>query len=127
MIRYYLIRNELGLECTLGTLFTWGGITFATLEKPWRDNKNFISCVPKGVYRVVRHNTEDYPNTWRLLSVPNREGILIHIGNYSRETKGCILIGLQYNSKTSISKSTKALEALNKELENQREWEIEII
>lgn len=125
-MRYHLLRNELGLECTLGTLFRWGGKTFTTLERPWKNNQSNLSCIPKGVYKVVRHNSSEFPNTWRLLSVPNREGILIHVGNYPQDTKGCILIGLEYASKTSIRSSRKALDLLNEELKDIDEWEIDI-
>lgn len=127
VIRYNLLRNNIGLECTLGVLFRFGDRVYTTLERPWKDNKKNTSCIPKGVYKVVRHNTHEYPNTWRLLNVPDREGILIHIGNYPQDTKGCILIGLEYASKTSIKYSKKALDLLNEELQKIDEWELEIL
>ncbi len=126
MIRYNLLRNDIGIDCTLGVLFKYGGATFTTLERPWKDNQQNISCIPKGVYNVVRHDTIEFPNTWRLLDVPNRVGILIHIGNFVQDTRGCILIGLEITSKTSIGKSKRALDLLNEELKGVDKWQIEI-
>lgn len=34
----------------------------------------------------------------RLLSVPGRDGILIHIGNFAEDSRGCILVGNYYPS-----------------------------
>lgn len=64
-----------------------------TLELPWRNNERMISCVPRGIYNAIPHNSAKWPNTWQILTVPNRTAILIHVGNYVRNTDGCILPG----------------------------------
>lgn len=69
------------------------GLSLYTLELPWRGNKNDVSCIPSGVYKVVHHSTKDYPDHYRLLNVDGRAGILIHAGNTISDIRGCILVG----------------------------------
>lgn len=64
-----------------------------TLELPWINNKPEVSCVPAGVYRCLPHNSAAHPGTWELQNVPNRSDILIHTGNFAKDSKGCILVG----------------------------------
>jgi hypothetical protein len=67
--------------------------TLFTLEPAWLNNQANISCIPTGVYLV---RWEDRPKHGRVLAlvyVPNREDILIHVGNYPKDTEGCILVG----------------------------------
>lgn len=64
-----------------------------TLELPWKSNTKNISCIPMGTYDCVPHNSARFKNIYRLLDVPGRSGILIHIGNYLKEIEGCILPG----------------------------------
>lgn len=109
-----------------------------TLELPWRDNKRNISCIPQGLYNVVPHNTNKYPKSYRLLNVPDREGILIHEGNfassvkfanrtYEPETKGCILVGFDINeSIPMVGKSQKCIDYLWKTIGEQN-FSIEVI
>ncbi len=97
-----------------------------TIELPWKNNQINISCIPQGLYNCIPHNSIDHPNTWRLLNVPNRESILIHIGNYatsyiknglekSSDTKGCILPGFGLDEETPmVQNSTKAMKYLHK-------------
>jgi hypothetical protein len=98
-----------------------------TLELEWKNNNPKVSCIPPGTYRVVPHGWEKdspvkYPRTWRLLDVPNRSDILLHIGNYVRNTLGCILpgMGMQITQKFSmVSDSGTAIEIMRREIGNQ--------
>ena len=64
-----------------------------TMEDAWKDNARNISCIPQGVYKVIRHTSPKYGNCFMVSNVPNRDYILIHAGNYATDTEGCILLG----------------------------------
>ena len=82
---------------------------FYTVEKPWRDNKPNISCVPCGKYRLVwMKTTTKVPaqfdgHTWYLvgdtvgIDDPDkaRSRCAIHIGNIEENVEGCIAPGLR--------------------------------
>lgn len=81
---------------TLGELTT-EGFNCKTLERPWRNNKNNISCIPKGEYLVKWTWSPKFMRyTYELQRVPNRTGIRIHKGNYFFSVEGCILLGDKY-------------------------------
>lgn len=67
--------------------------TCHTLELPWLDNKQQVSCIPMGTYDVVKRYSQRFDNHFHVRKVPNRSWILIHYGNYYRDTQGCILVG----------------------------------
>lgn len=71
-----------------------------SLELKWLDNKHEISCIPEGKYEVIKRQSEKYRNHFHVLSVPNRDMILIHSGNYAAgekpQTHGCILVGKEF-------------------------------
>jgi len=66
-----------------------------TNELAWKFNQKEISCIPEGCYIVKPHHSEKFGNCFKVLDVPNRSDILIHVGNTEKDTKGCILVGLQ--------------------------------
>lgn len=68
-----------------------------TLELPWNQNSSNISCIPEGVYDVSRSTSVNFGNCFRFASVRGRSGILIHAGNSIKDTRGCILVGLDAN------------------------------
>lgn len=84
------LQNEHG---TLGHLILKGFPLCATLEDPWNNNARNISCIPPGEYQCVPHSGARYQNVWRLENVPGRQVILIHQGNSTNDTRGCILVG----------------------------------
>lgn len=83
----------------IGELFVNGTFLCYTLELAWLWNQKDRSCIPPGVYRgFVR---TDHRDKWRvqLQGVPgDRQGIQIHIGNFPRDIKGCVLVGNSYSS-----------------------------
>ena len=67
--------------------------TLYTLELPWRDNHPTESCVQGGEYLCKKYPSEKFGERYILTGVPDRDGILIHPGNYPWNTEGCILLG----------------------------------
>lgn len=71
-----------------------------TLELPWRNNFNDISCCPEGSYtgRIrTDPSTDGRKLGWRieLNDVEARKNIQIHVGNSEGNTVGCILPGIK--------------------------------
>lgn len=62
------------------------------------------TAIPAGTYNVIVNLSprlkKRYP---RLVGVPNFDGILIHCGNDSGDTSGCILVGQKVDSPERIS------------------------
>lgn len=86
-------RKVSSANCTMGYLIANGQVICYTLELPWKDNKNDISCIPAGTYNgILRYDKTD---KWRiqLEKVPNRTGVQIHMGNFTTQIEGCILVG----------------------------------
>ena len=94
--RFFYNKNK-----TLGNLFLLKDdkllCMVKTLELPWRENKRKISCIPSGEYRVLVHQSPRFGWSLWLRDVPERSEILIHRGNYTTDTLGCILPGLMHD------------------------------
>lgn len=62
-----------------------------SIELPWLDNKQRVSCIPEGKYELTKRYSQRFG--WHLLvnNVVNRSYILIHAYNDAlKESKGCI-------------------------------------
>ncbi|GEJ44416.1 MULTISPECIES: DUF5675 family protein [unclassified Chryseobacterium] len=101
--------------CTMGYLIANGEVLCYTLELPWADNLNNISCIPIGTYSgILRYDKTD---GWRiqLENVPNRTGVQIHMGNYTNQIKGCVLVGTKAKvDNCSVQNSSGAYSKLKK-------------
>lgn len=81
---------------TLGEL-SFDDFNCKTLELPYRDNKQNISCIPKGTYTVKWSFSPKFMKyTYEILKVPNRSGIRFHSGSSFYDIKGCIILGTHY-------------------------------
>lgn len=93
---------------TQGILYI-GDELFYTIEKPWRNNVPYKSCIPEGVYEVEPFKRPNGQSVYRLWGpdydvyreesdIPARKTgrflILIHQANFEREVVGCIAPGL---------------------------------
>lgn len=89
-----------------------------TLELPYINNQNNISCIPTGRYKIVKHISPKFKLCFLIKNVKDRENILIHAGNYTKDTQGCILVGFKKQDNT-ILESRKALNYLLETLPNE--------
>lgn len=130
-------------KCTLGLLFA-GDLSLCTIERPWipaadpardRGGLKNLSCVPPGLYRLERHNSETHPLTYALvnheLDVVHYEGddhdpdedratCLLHVANYVHNVIGCIGPGTRAELDPKfgycVRESRKAMELLRRQL-----------
>jgi hypothetical protein len=81
------------------------GIPFAvTLERDWDHGSNRPSkgdkpgaCIPAGTYTCVRVDSPRFRDTFEVKGVPGRSFILLHKGNLADDSRGCILVGEQFD------------------------------
>lgn len=95
-----------------------------TVERPWLNNQENISCIPAGIYNFVSFNSPKHGWIWKALYVPNRTNIEIHIANKPQEVEGCIGLGLGYQGNMVID-SEAAIELMRKTI-GQSGFSVEI-
>jgi len=93
-----ILSREYNNIQTLGRLVLFEGskikLQLYTLELPDLGNQQNISCIPEGEYEVHRIYSPKFGKCFHLQAVPGRTEILIHKGNYNKDTHGCILVGM---------------------------------
>lgn len=101
-MNYYIIsyvRLEEDEKQTIGKGFIYDSETFDPvfefdgLELPWKNNEKRVSRIPEGSYDVIKHISPSFGQCFWIQNVPNRSEILIHKGNFNRDTKGCLIAG----------------------------------
>jgi hypothetical protein len=76
---------------TNGELFYDGSRICSTIELPWLDNQQSVSCIPEGRYELEKYFSEHLGNHLHLKAVAGRSMIMIHPANDAlRELRGCI-------------------------------------
>lgn len=98
MILTRQMRSEHGIFGTLHMPET----TYATLEHAYRVGDVYAPKLPEGEYLCVKgtHRLEGMNHsfeTFEVTNVPGHTGILFHVGNYNRDSNGCILLGSSYS------------------------------
>lgn len=109
-----------------GLLTTPEGRELYTLERPWRSNQPFVSCIPDGTYIIEPYDSPKFGKVYivsggtvnRFPSPHHvRSGILFHPANKVNELEGCIAPGMDINAHGVISKSRLACELLFTDLQ----------
>jgi hypothetical protein len=107
-------RHTLTPTSTLGDLYIDGKFFCRTLERPdvAQPGVTGAVCIPPGIYggsiAYFPHIKENAP---LLSGTEPRTGIFIHIGNYPKDSIGCILVGLS-QSRDFVGNSKEAFERL---------------
>ena len=96
-----LCRFVVKEKFTLGRLKIFnasGNLLFEcyTLELPYINNEKSISSIPANDYVCKLIVSPKFGFVFQVLNVVNRAKILIHKGNYTTDTHGCILLGSSY-------------------------------
>ena len=95
-----IIRERRSDHGTEGS-FHFPGFSCFTIELPWFDNRNNISCIPPGEYLTKLVTTPKHGLCFMLQGVKGRFTILIHSGNFAGDvlkgfrthSQGCLLLG----------------------------------
>ena len=118
------------------SLGTWGVIRHGqvpfvlTLERPWKDNAQHVSCIPAGRYRCRRIKSPKFGVTFEICDVPNRTSVLLHSGNTLDDTQGCILVGEEYAGTWDspyLASSQRGFNELLRYLEGATEFDLNIV
>jgi len=123
-MKWVLSRGNLPFQ-TPGCLYVFDGeysfFNCKTLELPWLDNQQNISCYPPGIYDVIKYKRPNGKWAFWVQNVPGRSGILFHAGTYIAtshpDSEGCTLVGFRYDDinddgEIDILDSQKALQML---------------
>lgn len=107
-------RKVKGASCTQGYILINGVVIAYSLELPDVNNQDYISSIPKGTYDAKIRT--DGAKGWRieLQDVPSRENVQIHVGNFTSEIEGCILIGTKVDLDNCNVTNTYRHEAMKK-------------
>lgn len=129
LIRLYTLKT-----CIIGQLSLFSSIMdrevlrVATLELPDRSNKPCVSCIPAGAYICKRFQSSKFGNTFEICNVPDRQGILFHVGNTWKSTKGCIILGKYVNlNQEYLCESKEAFNEFMQALKDVKEFNLEIL
>jgi hypothetical protein len=99
-------------SATQGVLLIDGVPFCLTLEREWALNARNMSCIPSGSYLCQKLESPKFGLTLWLKNVPERSGIIIHSGNTTSATRGCVLLGLQFGElggKPAVLHSRRAM------------------
>lgn len=97
-----LVRLHENKKQTLGALTIYEGLTpvfsCVTLERPDLNNQPFVSRILAGDYILRARFSAKYGNHYQIFrpcgsEIIGRELILVHWGNFFRDTTGCVLVG----------------------------------
>lgn len=78
-----------------------GNFVAYTLQHAYPDGTGWTPKLPNGTYTCVRgqhrldHMTSDF-TTFEITGVPGHSGILFHVGNYNKDSDGCVLLGMMW-------------------------------
>ena len=67
-----------------------------TLELPWLQNQQDISCIPTGIYKCRKIVSPSLGECFEIMDVPNRTYVRGHKANFTRQLKGCQAYGLTH-------------------------------
>jgi hypothetical protein len=124
-----LIRIAFTKDGTFGVLLDEDVPFCVTTEREWLSNVIGKSCIPDGTYLCQRVDSPKFGNTFQVMNVPGRSEILIHKGNLSSDSKGCIIVGEEFgtlNGRVAVLSSGKAFDEFMSRLKGVVQFKLAI-
>ncbi len=96
---FTLTRTEHRPDGIFGVLTdVQGNVLAHTLEHSYDVGGKWTPKIPNGTFTCVRgphrlHNMDHDFETFEITGVPGHEGLLLHWGNWNRDSEGCLLLG----------------------------------
>ena len=109
-------RDIKGNTYTAGKMYVDGRHFADTLEPraiDWSKEEKTLgkTAIPEGTYKVeMRYSTKFKTQMPYVQNVPHFDGIMLHVGNSVRDSRGCILVG----TRTFPSVLTQSRKAVNR-------------
>ena len=140
-----ILRDRIEAEGVFGTMSVNDEAFCKTVERPWLDNRPFISCIPAGDYDLVPW---DSPKFGQVVAFVNpglhifldahdvkderaRDKCLIHAANYPHELNGCCAVGAEVinfpHHGFGVTNSRRALERLRARWKDRKNMTASII
>jgi len=93
-----------------------------SIELPWKDNQQSVSCIPEGFYPIRFRTSPKFSKHLHIPEVKDRKWILIHPANDAqKELKGCIAPVMELGENGTGKYSCLALGLILRNLEMQDE------
>lgn len=100
MIKGFINRLSEDDKQTLSRFYLYADVNTifksVVLELADKDNQRRISRIDPGEYICELRYSDKYKWHFHVKDVKDRTLILIHFGNYHRDTKGCIILGNEF-------------------------------
>lgn len=135
-ITLVLVRGCCTPTATYGMLSVQGaGPICVTVERDRDNNRKSTperggACIPAGSYALKRVNSPSQGNVFQVMDVPDRDHILIHPANWSKQLRGCIAPGDAFemlDGEDGVAASKRAMAELMKVLADVDDAKIQII
>ena len=108
-----ILRRIYGEQGTNGTIYFQDEEICHTIELPWRNNLQRLSCIPEGRYKLEKRKYTKHGEQIGIPAVLGREAILIHAANNAlKELLGCIAPVTTLTGEGTGDESGKALAKL---------------
>ena len=131
------VRDTYTAGETLGKYYINGEFICEVIERPWKDNIPYESCIPEGAYRlklrssnVVKRSTGgEFTEGYEVTDVPDRTWIMLHPANKASSLHGCQAPGKtrgMIDGDKAVFNSRDAFRDLMSRLEERNEWELVI-
>ena len=93
---FEIIRVAMTEKITQGVMKYEGQAFAVTLELPWKNNRQDVSCIICGRYQLKCIVSPTKGEVFEVMHVPGRTHVLIHKLNTVHETAGCIGLGEKF-------------------------------